>query len=265
MRCKEIMDAIEQAFPPIYAEEWDNVGLLVGHREQEITKVFLALDATAEVVEEAIGWGAQMLITHHPMIFKGMKRINDGDFIGKKILRLAENHIAYYAMHTNFDVMGMAEALADKLQIARQEVLWEVQGAKGIAGADSQQGIGRIGSLKEPMTLLQCAEFVKQTLQLPFVTVSGAGDTLVSRAAVSSGSGKSSIPYALEKGAQVLITGDIGHHEALDAKEQNLCMIDAGHYGTEKLFVEFMDQWFQKQFPTIVCGRTTQSAPFWVV
>lgn len=265
MRCKEVIDKMEKAFPPIYAEEWDNVGLLVGHREQEVKRVFLALDATEDVIEEAIGADAQMIITHHPMIFKGMKSINDESFIGRKVLRLAENKIAYYAMHTNFDVVGMAKALADVLKLQKQEVLQEVFSSEGDNATKEKQGIGRVGYLPEEMMLVQCARFVKESLNLPFLTVSGDPETMVQYAAVSSGSGKSVIPYALSKGADVMITGDIGHHEALDAKEQGLCIIDAGHYGTEKLFVDFMREWFQKEMPEIVCNQATQKEPFWVL
>ncbi len=265
MRCKEIVDKIEKAFPPVYAEEWDNVGLLVGHKDQEVERVFLALDATEEVIEEAIAAGAQMIITHHPMIFKGMKKVNDGNFIGKKVLRLAENKISYYAMHTNFDVMGMAKALADVLKLQKQEVLMEVIPASSANVTEEKQGIGRIGYLPEEMTLAQCAKFVKTALNLPFLTVSGNPDVSVRYAAVSSGSGKSVIPYALAQGADVLITGDIGHHEALDAKEQSLCIIDAGHYGTEKLFMDFMKSWFEKEMPVIVCSQAAPKEPFWVL
>lgn len=269
MRCKEIIARIEKRFPPVYAQEWDNVGLLVGHYNQEVRSVLFALDATDEVIEEAVSKGVQMLITHHPMIFKGIGQINDRNFVGKKILRLAENKIACYAMHTNFDVMGMAQALADLLQLTEQEVLVEVQPAavdgKKDHNSDTVQGIGRIGYFEKEMTLRECARFVKEQLQLPFLTVSGNPDSIVHHAAVSSGSGKSVIADALKKGADVLITGDIGHHEALDAKEQHLCIIDAGHYGTEKLFADYMERWFMDELPGVVCYQAAQGEPFFVL
>ncbi len=263
MKCGEIIDRLEQCFPPAYAEEWDNVGLLAGDRNTEVAKVMLALDATEDVVRQAADWGAQLLVTHHPMIFHGLKRVVKEDFVGRKILCLAENGISYYAMHTNFDVMGMADALADMLGLKEREVLMEVVPSGETAyTVDRPQGIGRIGCLEKEMPLARCGMFVKEALSLPFVTVSGDPDRRVYRAAVSSGSGKGVISYALAKGADVLIAGDIGHHEALDAGEQGLCIIDAGHYGTEKLFSGFMSKWFCKEFPEVICRQADQKEPF---
>ena len=113
MICREIIKEIEARFPKHYAMEWDNVGLQVGRSDKEVKRIYLALDATDEVIEEAADWGADMLITHHPMIFKAMKKINDEDFIGRRVLKLIRDDISYYAMHTNYDVIGMADLSAD--------------------------------------------------------------------------------------------------------------------------------------------------------
>ncbi len=263
MLCRHIIEKIEQCFPPVYAEEWDNVGLLVGSPDREVNRVMTALDATEEVVDQAIRAGVQLLVTHHPMIFRGVKQITDRDFTGRKILKLAEHKIACYAMHTNFDVMGMAEKLAGMLGLLEQQVLMEVApSGQSPSVIKEKQGIGRVGRLPESMTLEACGAFVKKTLELPYVLVSGETGRQVEIAAVSSGSGKSMIPYALEKQADVLITGDMGHHEALDAKEQGLCIIDAGHYGTEKLFSGFMKNWFAGEFPGLDCLMAEQREVF---
>ena len=117
MKCSEIMEHLEQLSPPSFAEEWDNVGLLVGRRNKGVQRIYIALDATDEVVEDAVRCGADMLLTHHPLIFRAMKRISDEDFIGKRIIKLIQSDISYYAMHTNFDVMRMADAAADELKL----------------------------------------------------------------------------------------------------------------------------------------------------
>ena len=128
MICREIIKEIEARFPKHYAMEWDNVGLQVGRSDKEVKRIYLALDATDEVIEEAADWGADMLITHHPMIFKAMKKINDEDFIGRRVLKLIRDDISYYAMHTNYDVMGMAELAGKVLELSEPEVL-EVTGS----------------------------------------------------------------------------------------------------------------------------------------
>src|SRR5699024_9127063 len=118
MKCRDIISKIEEKYPVSFAESWDNTGLLVGDQEREVRKVFLALDVTDETLEAAVRAGADMMITHHPMIFSGMKRVTADDFIGRRVIRLIENHMCAYAMHTNFDVLGMAELSADYLGLS---------------------------------------------------------------------------------------------------------------------------------------------------
>lgn len=117
MKVKELTDWLDSRYPAGMAEHWDNVGLLVGDDEAEVHHVFLALDLTEEALEEAVRAGADMIITHHPMIFEGQKKINNHSFTGRRILKLIRNGIQYYAMHTNYDVLGMAELSADYLKL----------------------------------------------------------------------------------------------------------------------------------------------------
>ena len=121
MLCQEIIKTLEARYPGSCAMDWDYVGLLVGRRKKEVHRIYVAVDATDEVIEAAIDAQADMLVTHHPMIFSGMKRITEDDFIGRRVLRLIQNDIAYYAMHTNYDVMGMAEAIGKGITDAGKE------------------------------------------------------------------------------------------------------------------------------------------------
>ena len=105
MLCRDVMNVIEKEYPLNYALSWDNVGLLVGRDDKEVKKIYIALDATDEVIDEAVKNGADMLITHHPMIFSPIKKIHNLDFVGGRILKLIQNDISYYAMHTNYDVL----------------------------------------------------------------------------------------------------------------------------------------------------------------
>ncbi len=241
---KEIVERLEEAYPSSCAEDWDNVGLLVGRMDAPVENVYVALDLTDENLQEAIDWGADLIVPHHPMIFQALKRVNDQDFIGRKILQLAESHTACYAMHTNFDVMAMADINEKLLGLKDAQVLYET-------GTDVQgnpQGIGRVGTLPSAMTVEKCARYVKERFGLPGVRALGDLNRTVSRVAVSGGAGKSMIPYALARGAQVLITGDIDHHAGLDAVDQGLCIIDAGHYGTEYFFISYMRDELERMF-----------------
>ena len=260
MECKKVIEILEKQSPKSYACDWDNVGLLVGREDKEIQKIYIALDATDEAIEEAIANGADMLLTHHPMIFKGMKRVTQEDFIGRRIIRLIQNDMVYYAMHTNFDVMGMADLAADYLGISDTRVL-EITSVS----ETGEEGIGRYGSLKKEMTVRECCEEVKQAFSLENVIVCGDLERKVKTAAISPGSGRSVISNALQAGVDVLITGDIDHHEGIDAVAQKLTVIDAGHYGVEHIFIPYMEQYLKREAKELEIAVQPLTFPFQII
>ena len=179
---------------------------------EEVQRIFIALDATDEIVDEAVRVDADMLLTHHPLIFKGIKNVSDSDFIGRRILRLIRYDISYYAMHTNFDVMGMADAAADEMKLEHREVL-DVTYEDDL----SREGIGRIGDLPSKMSLIECARYVKECFHIGNVRMYGDPAKKIKRVAICPGSGSDVIQNAIDKKVDVLITGDIGHHDGIDA------------------------------------------------
>ena len=257
MRCEEVISVIEKTYPVSAALGFDNVGLLVGRLEKEVHKIYIAIDATDEVIQEAVDFGADMLVTHHPLIFSPLKRITNQDFIGRRVVQLLQNDISYYAMHTNYDVLGMAYLATGILGLQNSEVLEETWESE--SGAE---GIGRIGQLAETTTLEECCNFVKCCFDLDHVRVFGNLEQTVSRVAICPGSGKSVIDVAIAKGADVLIAGDIGHHEGLDAVARGLSVIDAGHYGTEYIFMKDMKEYFEKNLPELLTGTAAIDHPF---
>lgn len=260
MQCKDITDIIESTYPKEAALSFDNVGLLAGRTTKEVSTVYLALDASDAVIDHAVEAGADMLITHHPLIFSPLKRVTDEDFISRRILKMIRHDLSYYAMHTNYDVLGMAELSGRVLGLCSAEVL-EVTGVYD----EKEEGIGRVGLLPEEMTLQECAEYVKVRLGLEHVSVFGDFSSKIRRLAVSPGSGKSMTKAALDKQADVLVTGDIGHHEGIDALEQGMSIIDAGHYGTEYIFIEDVKAFFKEKMPEIRVVTEPVSHPFHVV
>lgn len=260
MKCYEIIEKLETLSPPAYAEEWDNIGLLAGRRDKEVNTVYIALDATDDIIEEAVRLQADLLLTHHPLIFHKMDRVNTDDFIGRRVYRLLSNDIAYYAMHTNFDVMGMADAAADELGLRHRQVL-------NVTYEDeiSKEGCGRYGRLPERMTLRDCAELVKKSFHVPDVRVYGNLDSVIEDAAIMPGSGGSYLQDALQVGADVMITGDIDHHEAIDALAQGINMIDAGHYGIEKLFIPYMEEFLKRELQGLKIYKAEVQEPFTVI
>lgn len=260
MRCEEIMGKLEELSPAHFAQDWDNVGLLVGRPDKEVHSVYIALDATDDAIKEAVGLGADLIITHHPLIFKGIKQVRSDHFIGRRIMRLLQNDISYIAMHTNFDIMGMADAAADELKLRNREVLQTTY-----EDEISTEGFGRFGTLPRIMTLRECAAFVKESFGISKVRVFGDGETEVERAAICPGSGGSMIEAALSWKADVYITGDIDHHEGIDAVARGLAIIDAGHYGIEQIFVPYMKEYLKRETPGLLVYTKAPEEPFWYV
>lgn len=256
MKCQEIITILRKQAPEDYACDWDNVGLLVGDSQKEVQKIYIALDATEETIKEAIEQKADMLLTHHPMIFKGLKKVNTEDFIGKRVMSLIREDVAYYAMHTNFDVKGMAELAAERMGMKNCQVLEAT-----CEDEEGLQGIGKVGMLPA-MEVRECAELVKRAFHLEQVKVFGDVNARITKAAICPGSGKSVIGKALESGAQVLITGDIDHHEGIDAAAQGMAVIDAGHYGIEKIFIPYMKQYLEKNTEGVTILEQPEKHPF---
>lgn len=244
MKCKEIIELLETLSPRQYACNWDNVGLLVGRKEKEIHTVMIALDASAEIVSLAVKAQVDMLITHHPMIFSPIKRVNEEQFTTEKVLTLAEHGICYYAMHTNFDAVGgMAELAAGEQYLNLSDT------SPIVCEESGEIGMGRYGKLPKPMTAEQVAEYVKKRFDIPFVLLYQREDErerVYDRIAVMPGSGKSEMQAVKENGYALYLTGDIGHHEGLDAMDMGLSVIDATHYGLEHIFIPFIYDYLKK-------------------
>ncbi len=256
IKCQDLIEKIEERYPRIYACDWDNVGLLAGDREQEVRSVYIALDATDGVIDRALKEKADLLLTHHPMIFGSIKSVTTDDYVGERLIRLIRGNISYYAMHTNYDVMGMAELAASFLELTDTFVLEEVFDG---------EGIGRVGSLPASMTLEECAGLVKERFHLPNVKVFGDLNKTVRIAALSPGAGKSMAKPALRSGADVLITGDIDHHTGIDMEDCGMAVIDAGHYGIEHIFIADLKSFVERNFPELTIYTEAVRQPFLVV
>ena len=217
----DLVELLEELMPSNLAEDWDNVGLMVGRKGKTVKRILLALDLSKEVVEQAIAQKIDMIITHHPAIFKKLKRVVDNDWQQDLLLTLMENGIAVYSAQTNLDCVstGVNDVLAKLLKLDDADIL------------DDSNGLGRIGCV-EKMTLTDYAQFVKTALKADYVIVGDAGKQ-VHKVAVCGGAGSDLIDLALAKGADTLVTGDVKYHSAQQAVFSGLNIIDAGHQPTE--------------------------------
>ena len=217
----DLVELLEELMPSNLAEDWDNVGLMLGRKGKIVKKILLALDLSKEVVEQAVAQKIDLIITHHPAIFKKLKRVVDNDWQQDLLLTLAENGIAVYSAHTNLDCVstGVNDVLAKFLKLENTEVL------------DDSNGLGRIGVVEET-SLMEYAQVVKTALKADYVVVGDAGKQ-VHKVAVCGGAGSDLIDLALAKGADTLVTGDVKYHSAQQAVFSGLNIIDAGHQPTE--------------------------------
>lgn len=261
---EELLDYLKKEMPLRYACSWDNSGLQVGHGGKMVKKVMIALDATEQIVYDACTTNVDFILTHHPLLFGGIKHVTADESIGRKLYMLIGNDIAVYSAHTNYDNMpgGMGETAGALLQLTCTSPL-EVMSE----GLEDPWGTGVVGNLIEPMTLGDFCEYVKKSFNLSHMNLFAAGDMdrMVQRIAVCPGSGKSLIDEVRKSQADVYLTGDIGHHDGLDLVEMGVSCIDAGHFGLEKIFVPLLANKLSEAFPDLEIVMARAASPFKVV
>lgn len=238
VKCQVVMDALENIAPKRFAEDWDNPGLLVGALNQDIHKILVCLDVSDEVVEQAVASGADMIIAHHPLIFRGIKKLRTDLPLGRRIQMLLKHDIAVAAAHTNLDIAegGVNDVLAGKIGLSKlSSFVIESQDVDG-----SVLSMGRMGTLPAPMTVQDFARQIRDALPTDHVRLVDAGERPVRKVAICSGSGAEFIQKAAFMGADVYVTGDVKYHEAQQAAELGMHVIDAGHFGTEYPVVEVL-------------------------
>lgn len=282
MKVRDITELIEKRIPRQAAEDWDNPGLLVGDPDREVRRIYVALDATDQVIGHAAEMNADLLITHHPMIFHGVTHVSKDDYIGRRIMALVENHIAYYAMHTNYDVCEMGDLAAGMLDLKDCTTLdvtydgrdIDPEAARG-DGTDAvspiqisgQMGIGKVGVVADATdpTLKDYAARVRNVFGISHVTVFGDPQRRIHRVAISPGSGKSNLDNAVASGADVYVSGDIDHHTGIDGVAKGIAVIDAGHYGIEHIFIEKTAMALRALLEDVDVRTEPYGEPDWVV
>ncbi len=232
---RDVLHMLEQLAPPALAESWDNVGLLL-ESEGPVTGVLTALDITGAVVEEAIEKGCNLIVAHHPVIFRPLKELHYNNVIYK----MARAGISAVCMHTNLDCAagGTGDTLAALLGLSGVQTYT----------VDGDEHLGRIGTLLQPMTMPQLAARCKEVLHTPVRYVEN-GRT-VSRVAIVTGSGDY-VQDALAAGADVLLTGEVGYHKALDAADAGLGIVEAGHFATEAPIAAVLKEKIAAAFPEL--------------
>lgn len=231
MKISEVIRITDEICPPKLAEEWDNCGWQIKCGDGDVTGVLTALEVTGSVIDEAVKRGVNLIITHHPMIFQGIKSVDVKTVLGNYIIRLINNGISVYSCHTDFD----------KVEGGNNDYIGEVLELTDVRCLDD--GFTRVGNIKGDMTASEFAAFVCRKLNLSERSVRICGDPgkRVKKAGWCSGAGADFADAAAAAGCDVFVTGDVKYHEAREAAEAGqIVVIDAGHFGTEASFGENM-------------------------
>ena len=231
LKVKDIKNLMERLAPVNLSEDYDNVGLMVGSLEDEVSNILIALDCTLQVIKEANAKHCNFIITHHPLLFVKPNSITDETLIGKKIIELTKNNIALYSAHTNLDAAkgGLNDIFIEILGFDDYSVM-EVNNINNGFGED---GIGRIATLPSPCTLIEVCNNIKDKLKVKGLRFIGDESKLIRKVAVVNGSGEDFYEAALSLGADLIITGDTKYHNSSDFNEMSMAIIDAGHFETE--------------------------------
>ena len=248
-KVKDVVEVIEGFAPLSIQEGWDNSGLCIGSGEDAVTSVLLGLDCTPELVDEAVACGADMIVTHHPLIFSGLKKISPDDPVGEAVIKAIKAGISIYSAHTSADkvIAGVSGAMASRLGLVNVSILDE---------DGDGTGLGVVGDLPEPMDFPHVLELVKDRFALKALRASRPVEGKVSRVAMCGGSGGSLIGAAMKSGAQLYISGDISYHHFFT--REGFMLMDIGHYESEIEIVDILFSLIKKNFPTFAV-RITQN------
>lgn len=252
MKIKEIFDYINEFAPFCSALSFDNCGLIIGDMNKCVEKIGVCLDITDEAVDFAKQNGIGLIICHHPVIFNPLKSVLSDSVTYK----LIENGISVIAAHTNLDMAknGVCETLCDKIdaKILKEAYLPEFPNSP----------LGRIAELENEFSPIDFAKFIKENLNCPDVRF--CGDNKVKKIGIFNGAGADLIPFAVENGADSVLTSEVKQHEWIWAKHHNINVFDAGHFCTENVIVEKLTQMINYKFGSIAV-KIEQSCPYFAI
>jgi dinuclear metal center YbgI/SA1388 family protein len=243
MKIGDIIQHLETIAPPQFQEEYDNSGLITGDVTIECSGVLVCLDCTEEIVKEAFEKKCNLIVSHHPLIFRPVRRIHPANEMGRTLMAAIKSDIAIYAIHTNLDniISGVNATIADRLGLKNREILLPKT-------EDISIGSGLIGDLEKTVSELQFLQELKKSFNIPVIRHSPLTGKPVSRVALCGGSGSFLISNALQKGASFFVSADIKYHSFFEG-EKEMVIADIGHYESEQFTIGLLYQVILKKYP----------------
>jgi dinuclear metal center YbgI/SA1388 family protein len=235
----DVVAVLEERYPPAWAEDWDRVGLVLGEPEAAVHRVLCVVDCVPETVEQALAVDAQLIVSHHPLLLRGVSSIAPTTYKGRLVHRLIRAGIALYTAHTNADVAnpGVSDALAARLGLVDLRPLRPAAGS----GAEQGRGAGRVGRLPEPVTLAELTSRAARALPATAwgVRAAGAPGRKITTVAVCGGAGDGYLGDAVAAGVDAYLTADLRHHPASEyLAEGGPALLDAAHWATERPWLD---------------------------
>ena len=247
MQISDIIAFLERIAPPALQETYDNAGLIVGNASSELKGTLVCLDSTPEVVDEAVRRGCNLIIAHHPIIFKGVKQLTGQNYVQRTVINAIKNDIAIYAIHTNLDNVlfrGVNGRIAQRLALTEIAALE----TKESDLVDDEVGAGVIGNLPEEMSGKDFLQYLAMHMELKVIKHTALPDNQIRKIALCGGSGGFLLPRARAAGADVFVTSDIKYHDFFDAEGQIL-LIDIGHFESERFTIQLICDLISENFP----------------
>ena len=262
MTVKDILDCITEIAPLHWQESYDNAGLQVGDLNAEARKALICLDITEEIVDEAVAKDCNLIISHHPLIFKGLKHLTPETYIERAVMKAIKHDIAMISMHTNLDnsYLGVSRVLADKLGLKNLHILQPSECEPELCGA------GMVGELDNPMEEVDFLQLVAKAIGSPCLRHSALTGRKIQKVALCGGSGSPFMAEALYQKADVYLTADIKYHDFF-VPEGNILLVDGGHFETEQFTKELINEVITKKIPTFAAeiAETRTNAVFYFV
>jgi len=255
MLIQDIISVLEAVAPPHLQESYDNAGLIVGHPQATVKGVLFCLDSTEAIVDEAIERGCNLIVAHHPIVFRGLKRLNGTNYVERTVMQAIRRDVAIYAIHTNLDNIhrqGVNAKIAEKLGLLNTRILLPK------AGTAADVGAGLVGELPASLSEADFLQTVKTAFRAGCVRHTALLQKPVRRVAVCGGSGSFLLPEARRAGAEAFVTADFKYHEFFDADGQIL-VADIGHYESEQFTIELLHDLVREKFATFALHCTKLS------
>lgn len=256
MLVRELIDFFESIAPSSFQESYDNVGLITGSPNIEISGIITCLDATEAVIDEAITLNCNVVVAHHPIVFRGIKKLNGTNYVERVVIKAIKHDIAIFAIHTNLDNVydhGVNTIIANRLNLNNLEILDPKQ---NLLHSNKKVGSGMIGKLKYPMEESAFLQYLKEKMDLKVVKHTALLGKPIENVAVCGGSGSFLLQMAIEQNADVFVTSDFKYHEFFDA-ENKIIIADIGHYESERFTFEYLKSLIIQNFSIFAVHSTS--------